>query len=269
MSVRSQFLVYLLVDKNDRIQYVGRGTHDRAMAHDRFDINEGIAEAYKEGDLRSLVLDCGTEHAMEVTEGALIDALTRFKPSQKLANRRLDKFRFSPSRVPEELADRQLEDPLTPESVAAIVGGPVLYVSIKEGVLPYNDRGVIDPIRPDPAAIADRIQSSWWLDPWMQHWHDSPEDAPKVVAGLAGRPHDRYILGALEVPTGSWPEAVGRPGFFHEVPWAKRDDPNGVTVEDIDAAGLCGRRVSGVTFSNHRHALMRFYDKHGGLVPRP
>lgn len=269
MVERTQFLVYVLVDDQDRIHYVGRGTHDRAMAHNEFDGNVTIAQLYKEGQLRSLVLDCETEHAMKVTEGALIDVLTRFRASPKLANRRLDKYRFSPSRVPQEFADRQLEEPLTPQKVAKMVNGTVLYLRVKEGTIPYNDRGVIDPVRPDPAAIADRIEKSWWLDPWMQDWHDLPEDAPKVVVGLAGSPHDRYILGALSVPLGSWPEAVGQRGYFHSVPWNKPGEPNSVTTEDIDAFELCGRTFTGVTFENSRAHLMRVYDKEGELVSRP
>lgn len=270
MADRTEFLVYLLVDKQNRIHYVGRGTHGRATSHDMFDGNEKLARAFEDNELSLLVLDCETEHAMVVTEGALIDALTNFKPSRDLANRRLDKYRFSPSRVPGEFADRLGEAPLDPRSVSEIVGGPVLYVRVKDGPIPHEDRGVIDPLRPDPGAIANRIERSWYVDPWLVDWHGNPEVAPKVVVGLAGGSTNRYILGALEVPKGAWPEASGRGGQDHIVPWAKVGDRDAVTVEDIDAYGLCGRRMEVVRFGHgNKTEWAQFYNAEGERVPRP
>lgn len=74
MTNRSEFLVYILVDEDQNIRYVGRGTHPRSMVHGVGDGNPGIAKAYEEGQLQTLVVDCETEQAMEVAEGVLISA---------------------------------------------------------------------------------------------------------------------------------------------------------------------------------------------------
>ncbi len=269
MSERTQFLVYLLVDDNNRIHYVGRGTHDRAMSHGADDGNPGIAEAFQREDLHPLVLDCETEQAMIVTEGALIDALTRFKPIRHLENRRRDKYRFSPSRVPREFASRQRDEPLDPTEVAKRVGGPVMYVCIKEGTIRWEGRGVIDPMQPDAGAIANRIEESWWLDKWLQLWGEHPEYVPKCVVGLAGTKQNRYILGALDVAGVLWPQANGRPGTFYSIPWKKVGQRQDVTVSDIDAYGLCGYRMTGVAFQSNRAFLMRVYDGEGQMIVRP
>lgn len=266
MTNRSEFLVYILVDEDQNIRYVGRGTHPRSMVHGVGDWNPGIAKAYEEGQLQTLVVDCETEQAMEVAEGVLISALLQFKNSLPLANRRYDKFTFKPSRVPDPFSDR-LQMPLLNEKVVAEkVGGAVIYVRIREGSIPYENHEDIDPIHPRTSAIANRIQETWAIDPWLQDWRDHPERAPRAIIGLAGSTNNRYVLGALDLRGVEWPQPVGKKSALHRIPWAKL----GQTADDsdIDAFELCGRRFEGVTFQSGNWNYTKLYDSNGDPVPR-
>lgn len=263
---RTQYLVYILVDEDNSIRYVGRGTHARAISHGEDDWNPGLAKAYEEGHLSELVLDCGTEHAMKVTESALISALMEYNTDKPLENQKLEEHRFQPSRVPAPFADRAAFPVLNPRMVAEEVGGSVLYVRIGGWEKsPYAHHDAIDPLRPTSTAIANRIEANWAIDAWLEGWREDPASAPRAVIGLAGSTHNRYIIGALDLSSADWPEPAGH--GRQALPWEKLGQP--ATDSDIDAYGLCGRRFTGVTFRQDWPSHVRLYDSEGNKVPKP
>lgn len=252
---RAEYLVYIRVDEDNNIRYVGRGTHARAMSHG-------------EEDWTTLVVDCKTEHAMKVAESVLISALMEYNTDKPLENKKLEEYRFEPSRVPALFADRPALPVLDPHMVAKEVGGPVLYVYIddwKES--PYSHHYVIDPLRPDATAIANRVEGGWAVNPWLEGWRENPESAPLAVIGLGGFTHNRHIVGALDLSSAKWSEPVGGKGTPVTLPWAKVGQP--ASDGDIDAYGLCGRRFTGVTFARGRASNVRLHDREGNQVPRP
>jgi hypothetical protein len=252
--------IYLSSSRGDDVPvYVGRGTAGRIDDHGIDDPNAGLAAIIESGEYAVEVLDCGDPTTAAVVEGALISAMWG-RSRVDLRNRRRDQFNFSPLGVPVALASRRGEPALTPSQIAGLLKGSVLFVRIGPKALSDPSRAVIDPGRPSPGAVADRLRRWWYIAPWVDRWKDTPEEAPVALVGIAGSKH-RYVIGSVDLTGFDWNrlEWSGKAAGFPLVP----DDAC------LDGFRLRGRTVrEGAVFGRLNRELARVYD-HGGPVEMP
>lgn len=138
--------------------------------------------------------------------------------------------KFTPMGVPALLGGRLVQPTLTLSGLGRQTGG-ILLVRLSSGGSFKNaaDRKKFDPAHPDDTTVAENIRQWWQLGPLVDQWSGTQCPAgqrPKVVAGLGGPVHRRYVVGALNIDsTGKWlADAYG----FYEIP---------VTGETVDAHG--------------------------------
>ena len=256
----SDFNVYLYLDDNDVIRYVGRGTADRILS----DKNEDFARAWEEsGPLYAEVMELPSKDAMEAVEGALISVLSRPDLSAKLTNQRQDKYQFVPYKLPEALLYRRALPPVDYHTVAEIVGGPALYVILNNQPVHGEDQGRVDRANPSDADWLDRTRKWWPYGDHVPDWIEHPDQAPKVLIGVQGRVKRRFIGAALDLRGLDWTQVVREPPIKDvEIPISAL--PGG---ESIDAFDLRGRSVAGIKFDRGKPFNWAYRNAKGERVP--
>lgn len=270
MSTEKSRYVYLYsAVRTGVVVYVGRGDASRPTDHDLEDDNPGLAQEIRNGGCLVSVIDCGSNMSAEVVEGALISAgldHTRFD----LSNRRKDKHQFTPLGVPQNLAGRASLDPLTPQRIANNLRRPVLFVRTGPRNLADPERGVINPARPEPWAIADRLCRDWQMVPWLKHWRRYPQSRPVALVGIAGT-RRRYVSGAIDLRKFNWADAEVDGGYV-AIPC---DGPtsvfgtSGPTDTGLDAFELRGRGVLNGRIFNQGAASVQVFTSRGKMQRPP
>lgn len=262
MSIGDSRFVYIYLSSAGGKEvpvYVGRGTADRVEGHGIDDRNAELAAIIESGEYAVEVLDCGDPATAIVVEGALISAMLG-RSKVDLKNRRLDQFNFSPLGVPVSLASRRGERALAPSEIAAQLKGNVLFVRIGAKALNDPERGLIDPGRPSPEAVADRLRQWWYIASWVSLWERYPEQAPIALVGVAGSKH-RYVIGAVDLRSFDWGTLV----------WDGKAASFPIAAEDawIDGFDLRGRTIrEGAIFGRSSWEFAQVYDQNGPIDRR-
>lgn len=251
--------VYLYSDeKTGNVFYVGRGTADRVTDHGREDANAKLAERLDLGEYVVESMDCGDAETAKAVEGALISAGSEHKKFS-LLNQRRDEYQFSPIGVPLHLSGRGAEEGLSPEGIVQRVGGPVLFVYLTSGKLNEPGRKEINPAKPDPEAVADRLLRHWYTAVWSDRWARGGGEPAQALVGLTGKKH-RYVIGAVDLSDFEWSSLIEH-GNQREFPVSVL--PGSEPTDDaLDALELRGRRVPGFKFGQGAH-LVKLWDSRG------
>lgn len=251
--------VYLYSDvRTGTVFYVGRGTANRVTDHGREDANTELAKRIAQDGYIVESMDCGDAGAAKMVEGALISAgLEHAKFS--LLNKRREANQFWPIGVPRHLVGRSAERSLSAKDVVERVGGPVLFVYLTPGYINEPGRKEINPAKPDPEAVADRMRHKWYTAVWSDKWARGEGVPARALVGLIGEKH-RYVIGAVDLSGFEWSSLVEH-GNQREFPVSVL--PGSEPTDDaLDAFQLRGRRVPNVKFGQGAH-LAKLWDAQG------
>lgn len=246
--------VYLYMDQKQVIRYVGRGTVLRAQDHGVLDSNPDFRQAWIDADGNLTVAACSFNNDDEAAavEAALIQVLRDF-PQAHLTNRRLDKYRFTPLGVPPELWMRGTEPSLARRELAHAVGGPLVAIYLGPGQLTDELRSVLDPLKPEASAIADRTLRSWALGSAAELWKSNASTRPAAIIAITGSMQRRYVIASVDLRDFDFESIVTRDQKgnlvslieFAKSGFIKSPDSDA----DLDAFELRGRLVDNIKFS--------------------
>jgi hypothetical protein len=271
MEYRSNH-VYLYMDEDTVIRYVGRGTVLRAQDHGDMDENPRFREAVRQarGNLAVMVCRYETPDEAAAVEASLIHVLKCF-PAANLSNRRLDKYTFAPLGVPADLWARGTQSSLENSEIAEAVGGSFIAVFVGPKALTDEGRGVIDPLDVEVPAILDRVLGSWAFGASAEHWKADESARPSALVAVTGPPARRYVLASIDLREFDF-GTIGTRNHKDELKSLISFETSGFETEpstntDLDAFNIRGRLVTGLNF-DRAPQTRRWLDRSGVEHPQ-
>ncbi|MGO4205371.1 hypothetical protein AB4Z09_27265 [Rhodococcus sp. TAF43] len=262
MSAESPCYVYVLRrNDNQRIVYVGIGDNYKRAVDPHGD-NPALAKLIMAGKIATETMRCPNRVTAEAVEAAMISALS-IPGSFNLLNRIAGHGDgFTPLGVPSAAAGRRLVDPASLPEIGREAGG-ILIVRTGETRFVHDTRSPIDPTNIDDRVVAAAVRGVWQIPQHtIDNWAAGTPDRPRILAGLSGPKHDRYICAAMEIDHTGWGRVttgdslktiplVGELPLAHTLEGEGDSTAADLTGVDVDAAQLRGRRISAdVTFSS-------------------
>jgi hypothetical protein len=251
MASNSPYYVYVYRDpQSDDIRYVGKGTyrptagtqrveHHLSSAHNA-EFRHWIERLASKKQVPAVELfPCASEEQAFTVEAALISALwtTRVNsPKRGLFNKvHGHRARFVPIGLPEELADRRFQRPLTRQDVAEAGGALVVYISSKDFQTEFDDRrGAAPHYDLTDDDVRQRILGWWQIGRLVDQWRQKPSTSPALMVGITGTSVRRWVWGALRISRAEWASPEQDAGGLYRI--AAEDKP-------VDARRLRGRLV--------------------------
>jgi hypothetical protein len=276
MADGAPYYVYIYRDPlSGKIRYVGKGTYrpganrQRVEHHTHASHNMGLRKWVQHLVSKQQVpvvelFPCTSEEQAFGVEAALISALWADSARQDrsgLFNKvRGQHGRFVPIGLPDRLADRHYQPPLTRQDVADRGGALVVYVSSRDFQTEFDDRrGAFPHYNLTDADVRDRLLGWWQIGKHLSHWRDTPSAAPTLILGVTGPPPRRWVWGAVRVSKTEWSAAQWQKGGLYRIP---------ADGKPVDARQLRGRLVQAGQFGaigengNRRFGAIRsqFFD---------
>lgn len=235
--------------RSGEIRYIGKGTYRPGSRRQRVEDHVDFAhnaefrqwinrlERKRQVPIVELFPCTSGEEAARV-EGALISALWTNPDTRNgtgLFNKVRGNGRFVPIGLPERLADRHYQQPLTRQDLAGLGGALVVYISPKDFQNEFDDRrGAAVHYNLTDNDVRERILGWWQIGRHVDHWRNTPADAPPLLVGITGPPSRRWIWGAVRVSKAEWAGAEWQEGGLYRIP---------ADGKSVDALQLRGRLV--------------------------
>lgn len=109
-----------------------------------------------------------------------------------------DGHKFAPVGVPPELWERPQMRPISLSAIGRETGGALL-VYLSAGDFLQDGRKKFDAGLPLDVNAVLNIEKNWDISRLIEKWKAKPETAPKVLIGIHGAVHHRFIVGSLEI----------------------------------------------------------------------
>jgi hypothetical protein len=256
MADDAPYYVYIYRDPlSGEIRYVGKGTFQLGASRQRVEHHVHSAQnaefrrwvqhlASKQRVPVVELFPCTSEEQAFGVEAALISALWT-DPAARNGSGLFNKVRghhrrFVPIGLPDRLADRHYQPPLTRQDLADRGGALVVYVSSRDFQTEFDDRrGAFPHYDLTDDDVRDRILGWWQIGRHLDQWRDNPSAAPALIVGVTGPPARRWVWGAVRVSKAEWARGEWQKGGLYRIP---------ADGKSVDARQLRGRQVQAGQF---------------------
>lgn len=260
-SASKSHYVYIYRDLDRNPMYVGYGSRaTRAVSHQSGSHNPRLDAFLRKA--RYTLEICGpfrneaTGRALETALISALDPKLNIHPGE-------GRWQFRPLGVPEHLADRLAQPPLTRRDLLRrcrlASRTPFVFVTVTSDDAEDGRKGYDLTRPPKDKDILVRMDRWWTIGKFVPRWSRSPAHSPAVLVGIHGRPGAQVIIGAVRINWRGWTDPE-RDGGYYAFP---TDGP-----ANLDAFGLRGRRIdrkAGIKFGSFNSQFVVRMAKGGGL----